>query len=290
MEEELSMAPKETGTPAVVLKIKELIPTLSKSEQVVANYIIENPDQVITLSVAALADAAGVSDPTVVRCCKRLGFVGYQDLKVTLAQSIVTPLQNIHEEISNEDDIQKIVSKVFLSAIHTLQYTHDTILPGEIQAAAEMLMGARRIYLFGLGASGPIVSDLHHKLLRLGLNVSVYVDAHLQALTTAYCTDEDVIFAISHSGSSRIIIDNIRKARNNGAKIISLTSIGRSPLSKLADICLHTASMETKYRILAMSSRIAELTIIDSIYTYIAMHSEGIKHMKVEAAMKELKY
>lgn len=284
------MAPKETGTPAVVLKIKELIPTLSKSEQEVANYIIDNPDQVITLSVAALADAAGVSDPTVVRACKRLGFTGYQDLKVTLAQSIVTPLQNIHEEISSDDDIQKIVSKVFLSAIHTLQYTHDTILPGEIQAAAEALMKARRIYLFGVGASGPIVSDLHHKLLRLGLDASVYVDAHLQALTTVYCTSEDVVFAISHSGSSRIIADNARKAKENGAKIISLTSIGRSPLSRLADICLYTASMETKYRILAISSRIAELTIIDSIYTYIAMHSDNIPHLQVEEAMKDLKY
>lgn len=284
------MSSKESGTPAVVLKIKELIPILSKSEQAVANYIIENPDQVITLSVAALADAAGVSDPTVVRACRRLGFIGYQDLKVTLAQSIVTPLQNIHEEISNDDDIQKIVSKVFLSAIHTLQYTHDTVLPGDIQAAAEALMSARRIFLFGLGASGPIVSDLHHKLLRLGLDASVYVDAHLQALTTAYCTDQDVVLAISHSGSSRIIIDNVRMARDNGAKIISLTSIGRSPLSKLAHICLFTASMETKYRILAISSRIAELTIIDSIYTYIAMRCDSVKQMKVEQAMKELKY
>ena len=284
------MEARESAIPAVVLKIKELIPSLSKSEQLVANYIIENPDQVITLSVAALADAVGVSDPTVVRTCRHLGFIGYQDLKVTLAQSIVTPLQNIHEEISPEDDVQKIVSKVFLSAIHTLQYTHDTLVPGDIQAAAEMLMGARRIVIFGLGASGAVASDLQHKLLRLGLDANVYVDAHLQALTTAYCTSEDVVFAISHSGSSRIIIDNVQLAKENGARIISLTSFGRSPLSKLADVCLFTASMETKYRILAISSRIAELTIIDSIYTYIALRCDSIRQMKVEQAMKELKY
>lgn len=286
----MDMAANESTTPAVVLKIQELIPTLSKSEQLVANYIIQHPDQVITLSVAALADAAGVSDPTVVRACKRLGFIGYQDLKVTLAQSIVTPLQNIHEEIAPDDDIQKIVSKVFYSAIHTLQYTHDTLLPADIQKAAETLMAARRIFIFGLGASGAIASDLQHKLLRLGLDASTYVDAHLQAITTAYCTAEDVVVAISHSGSSKIIIDNVRMAKENGAKIISLTSFGRSPLSKMADICLFTASMETKYRILAISSRIAELTIIDSIYTYIAMRCDSIKQMKVEKAMKELKY
>ena len=284
------MGAHKPAVPAVILKIRELIPSLSKSEQLVANYIVDNPDQVITLSVAALADAVGVSDPTVVRTCRHLGFIGYQDLKVTLAQSIATPLQNIHEEISPDDDIQKIVSKVFFSAIHTLQYTHDTLVTADIQNAAEMLMGARRIFIFGLGASGAVASDLQHKLLRLGLNASVYVDAHLQALTTAFCTKDDVVVAISHSGSSRIIIDNVELAKENGARVISLTSFGRSPLSKLADICLFTASMETKYRILAISSRIAELTIIDSIYTYIAIRCDSIRQLKVEEAMKELKY
>ena len=284
------MAANESATPAVVLKIQELIPTLSKSEKRVANYIIEHPDQVITLSVAALADAAGVSDPTVVRACKRLGFVCYQDLKVTLAQSIVTPLQNIHEQIAPDDDIQKIVSKVFNSAIHTLQYTHDNLQSGDVQNAAELLMSARRVFIFGIGASGAIAFDLQHKLLRLGMDACTYVDAHLQAITSAYCTSEDVVVAISHSGSSKIVIDNVRMVKENGAKVISLTSFGRSPLSKMADICLYTASMETKYRILAISSRIAELTIIDSIYTYIAMRCDSIKQMKVEKAMKDLKY
>ena len=284
------MAANESATPAVVLKIQELIPTLSKSEKRVANYIIEHPDQVITLSVAALADAAGVSDPTVVRACKRLGFVCYQDLKVTLAQSIVTPLHNIHEQIAPDDDIQKIVSKVFNSAIHTLQYTHDNLQSGDVQNAAELLMSARRVFIFGIGASGAIAFDLQHKLLRLGMDACTYVDAHLQAITSAYCTSEDVVVAISHSGSSKIVIDNVRMAKENGAKVISLTSFGRSPLSKMADICLYTASMETKYRILAISSRIAELTIIDSIYTYIAMRCDSIKQMKVEKAMKDLKY
>ena len=151
-------------------------------------------------------------------------------------------------------------------------------------------MSARRIFIFGIGASGAIAQDLQHKLLRLGLDACSNADAHLQAITSAYCTCEDVVVAISHSGSSKIIVDNVRMARDNGAKVISLTSVGRSPLSKMADICLFTASLETKYRILAISSRIAELTIIDSIYTYIAMRCDSIKQMKVEKAMKDLKY
>ena len=159
-----------------------------------------------------------------------------------------------------------------------------------LPAVEEVLQGARRIAIFGVGASGAIASDLQHKLQRLDLNAQAYVDSHLQALSAAYLTEEDVVLAISHSGSSRVVVDNVRIAKENGAKVITLTNIGRSPLSKLADISLFTASQETKFRILAISSRIAELTILDCIYTYIALHTDGANSMKVEKAMENLKY
>lgn len=284
------MASTGNATPALILKLQELQHTLTKSEQRVTNFIIENPEQVINLSVAALAEQVRVSDPTVVRACQKLGFSGYQDLKVTLAQSIVTPLQNINEEIQPGDDVQKMVGKVFNSTIHTLQYTYETLDTAAIEQAAKYLMGARRIAIFGVGASGAIASDLQHKLQRLNLNAQAYVDPHLQAMSAAYLTEADVVLAISHSGSSRVVVDNVRIARENGAKVISLTNIGRSPLSKLADVSLFTASQETKFRILAISSRIAELTILDCIYTYIALHTDGANSMKVEKAMENLKY
>ena len=284
------MPQKDTAAPALVLKIEELLPSLSKSEQSVGAYIVQHPDEVINLSVAALAENAKVSEPTVVRACRRLGFTGYQDLKVTLAQSIVTPMQSVHEQVTAGDDMQTLASKVFGSATHTLEFTYDTLNAADLEAAAKLLMSARRILIFGAGASGAIVSDAQHKLLRLGLNANAYTDPHLQAMTASYATADDVIFAISHSGSSRIVVDNVQLAKNNGAHVISLTNIGRSPLSKLADICLYTASRETKYRILAVSSRIAELTIIDCIYTYIAIRSQNSKDLKVEKAMEWLKY
>ena len=284
------MPQKDTASPALVLKIEELLPSLSKSEQSVGAYIVQHPDEVINLSVAALAENAKVSEPTVVRACRRLGFTGYQDLKVTLAQSIVTPMQSVHEQVTAGDDMQTLASKVFGSATHTLEFTYDTLNAADLEAAAKLLMSARRILIFGAGASGAIASDVQHKLLRLGLNANAYTDPHLQAMTASYATADDVILAISHSGSSRIVVDNVQLAKNNGARIISLTNIGRSPLSKLADICLYTASRETKYRILAVSSRIAELTIIDCIYTYIAIRSQNNKDLKVEKAMEWLKY
>ena len=275
---------------SLVLKINSAMSKLSKSEQVVANYVTAHPEQVIYLSVAALAENCGVSDPTVVRMCQKLGYSGYQSLKLAMAAAVVPPTQAVHEAITTQDDMRAVTEKVFQSAVYALQFTKDTLDFTAMEAASHTLRSARKIVIFGMGASGPIAADLHHKLLRLGMDATVYTDAHLQAIACSYLTEQDVVFAVSHSGSSKAVVDNAGIAKKRGAKIITLTSSGKSPLSKLSDVSLTTVSSETKYRVVAISSRAAALTIVDSIYTYLAMHSEDAMSLKVEKSMEHLKY
>lgn len=275
---------------ALVLKIENAMPNLSKSERAVASYIVENPEQVVYLSVAALAENCGVSDPTVVRMCQKLGFSGYQSLKLAMAAAVLSPTQTVHEAVSAEDDMKTVTEKVFQSAVFALQFTKDTLDFKAMEAAAQALSNAKRIVIFGMGASGSIAADLQHKLLRLGMNAAVYTDSHLQAIACSYLERQDVVFAISHSGSSKAVVDTAAIAKKQGATVITLTSSGKSPLSKLADISLTTMSSETKYRVVAISSRAAALTIVDSIYTYLAMHCEDAMSLKVEKNMQHLKY
>lgn len=275
---------------ALVLKIENAMPNLSKSERAVASYIVKNPEQVVYLSVAALAENCGVSDPTVVRMCQKLGFSGYQSLKLAMAAAVLSPTQTVHEAVSAEDDMKTVTEKVFQSAVFALQFTKDTLDFKAMEAAAQALSNAKRIVIFGMGASGSIAADLQHKLLRLGMNAAVYTDSHLQAIACSYLERRDVVFAISHSGSSKAVVDTAAIAKKQGATVITLTSSGKSPLSKLADISLTTMSSETKYRVVAISSRAAALTIVDSIYTYLAMHCEDAMSLKVEKNMQHLKY
>lgn len=281
-----------SGTTALSEKMHAMRGLFSAAERRVLDYIEANPDKVIYLSVAGLADASGVSDATVVRTCQRLGMAGYQELKVTLARELVSPMQNIHEEILPEDDAKTILDKVMQGTLHTLALTRDTVRPESLEAAALLLAGARRIHIYGLGNSHSVALDLQHKLMRLGLNASAFTDTHMQAIDASYCTPDDVVFAISHSGSSRDIVDSTRLARTQGARIITLTNIGPSPLQREADIALFTASQETHYRIVALSSRIAQIAIIDTLYTLIAMRKpdsiEGFHH--VEEALQAKKY
>ncbi len=286
------MPSEEQAIPAIILKMQTLRESMSKSEQKVIDAIIHSPHQVITLSVAELAQNSGVSDPTVVRACQKLGLSGYQELKVTLAQDLVTPLQSIHEEVLPEDNIKTIIDKVFQSTIHALSYTRDILRDQELEKASQAILSARRIAIFGLGNSHAIAVDLQHKLMRLGYNAVAYTDPHMAAIAAAFITAEDVVFAISHSGSSRDTVENARIAKQNGAKIIALTNIGVTPLSKIADINLHTASRETHYRIVALSSRIAQIAIIDAIYTVIAFkRKDSIDGFRqVEKALETKKY
>lgn len=281
------------GQPAVLMKMRALKSALSRSEQQVVDYIIAHPETVIYLSVAGLADNSGVSDSTVVRACQRLGYDSYQDMKVTLAQDIVTPLQSIHEEIEKEDSVSVIVDKVFQSTLHAVNFTHDTLKVEAIEQAVDALIKARSVMVIGLGNSHSIALDLHHKLLRLGIMSFAYTDSHLQAIAaSSLLTSEDVVFAISHSGSSIDIVDTVKIAKDNGAKTISLTDIGVSPLCKITDIQLYTASKETRFRVVALSSRIAQMAIIDALYTVLATrHPETVNNFhRLEKALQKKKY
>ncbi len=251
-------------------RIRSILPQLSNAEQRVARFALENPNEVIALSVAGLAEACGVSDATVVRACKALGCDRYQDFKVSLAVDIVTPIQAIHEEIEPGDSTKDIIGKVFNGDLYALECTMSALSSEDIERTAAILRKARRVLIFGVGASDSIGLDMQHKLMRLNINAQAFSDTHLQAIAAVNAGKDDVIFAISHSGSSTDIVDSAKIAKSNGATVISLTNIGSSPLSKVADISLFTVSNETRYRIVALSSRIAQMAIIDSIYTIIA--------------------
>lgn len=280
------------GQPVIFQKMKMMYNSLSKAEQKVADYVMENPEEVIHLSVAGVAENSGVSDATVIRTCRSLGLKRYQDLKLSLVQDIVTPMQSIHEEVTPDDSISTIIDKTFKSTIHTINLTHDILRPEVMEQAADNIIAAEHIVVFGQGNSMTVANDLQHKLLRLGILVQSYPDSHMTAIAVSGMGEGDVFFAISHSGSSTEVVDLAKLARERGATVITLSDINRSPLQKFSDIALHTASEETKYRVVALSSRVAQMTIIITLYTIIAMKKPDAveSFRRVERTLGEKRY
>lgn len=275
---------------AILFKIRSLIPELSKSEALVAEYIVSHADEVINLSVSALADCCGVSEPTIIRSCRNMGFSGYQALKIALIQGMSAPISYAGEEVNAEDDMQRAVQKVFGAATDALHLTRDNLNFEDMRKAAETLLKADKILIFGVGGSAAVASDVQHKFMRLGLNAAAYSDMNVQTIGAAYAGERDVIFAISHSGSSKAVVDNARLAKSNGATVISLSSMGKSPITEIADISLFTSANETRYRIVAISSRIAELTVIDSLYSYMSFRTGSEENLLVEKVIEDQMY
>ena len=275
---------------AVAFRIRSVMPELSKSEAVVADYVSNHPEEVINLSVSALADLCGVSEPTIIRACRNMGYSGYQALKVALIQGQSATIAYAGEEVTETDSMQDTITKVFGAAEDAVALTRNNLNVRDMERAAEALLGAKRIYIFGVGGSSAVASDVQHKFSRLGFNVTAYADLNLQAIVAAYAGKDDVVFAISHSGSSKVVVDNTNIAKSNGATVISLSSTGKSPLTEIADISLFTDANETRYRIVALSSRIAELTIIDTLYSFMSFRTGSKENLKIEKAIENQMY
>ncbi|MCM3598636.1 MurR/RpiR family transcriptional regulator [Metabacillus idriensis] len=239
---------------------------LSEKEKKIADYILENPKEIIHSTINEVADNLGVAEATVFRFCKRIDFKGYQAMKIALASEIMSPVQQIYEEINDNDNEKAVAEKVFHSNIRTLENTLQILDFSSIQKAAGILSDANRVNFYGTGGSAIIAMDAYHKFIRTGISAYAFIDSHFQLMSASQLTDRDVAVVISHSGTNKDTIKVMNTARKNGAKTIGITGFPKSPIGQNADVSLYTSSEETEYRSEALASRIGQLSLIDALY------------------------
>jgi len=270
--------PAEPVAPAagVQARIRGVLPSLLRAERKVADYALADPEAVLAQSVGEVAAGSGVSEATVIRFCRTAGFTGFQNLKITLARELVSPLASaLHEDIAEGDDPATLARKIFAANIDTLRDTLGVLDPGAVGRAVKTLSAARKILVIGVGTSAPVAYDAYAKLMRLGAPVTLQTDAHLQMMEAALLGGGDAVLAISHSGSTRDPVETAKVAKTAGAAVVSITNNALSPLAKISDMTLLTASKETKFRAEALSSRIAQASVIDLLYVAL-----GLKNRK----------
>ena len=272
------------AVPGPLARIRGIIPSLQPAERKVAGYVLANSESILAQSVGEVAMGAGVSEATVIRFCRTAGFSGFQNLKISLAREHVSPLASaVHQDISEKDRPEDVAAKVFHSNIESLKDTMAVAEPEKLARAADIMARAARILVIGVGTSAPGAFDAYAKLMRIGAPVALQTDAHLQMMEAALLTGRDAVLAISHSGATMDPVETARVARAAGATVVSITNNGLSPLARISDVVLLTASRETRFRAEALSSRIAQATIIDILYVMV-----GLKNRKsaIESAKK----
>ena len=268
--------------PGCFVRIREKLPHLSETEQRVCRQILQNPRAIILRSVVELAERSAASEATIVRLCRKLGYRGFAEFKIVLSQDLVTPLENIHEDIAAEDDTATLVKKVTRSNVQALHDTLQVLEPKSVDRAIDLLSRASRIACFGMGGSGALAFDAQHKLLRTGKPCVAYSDKHLQLIAGSLFGAGDTVIAITHTGSNRDLLEVCEVVHRAGAASIAITHFASSPITRIADVSLFTSSRETSYRHESLSSRIATLNIVDILYVGLSLrhHRQMVENLR----------
>lgn len=277
---------------SIIHKIRFSKDKMSPAERKIADYILENTQNIISDSISELAKKCNCGNATIVRFAKRLNFSGYQAMKIGIAREI-NSTSSLGAQITPEDSCYDIFKKRTNEIIVALNNTEGVLDAKKIDSVANIIMKAKRIAVFGLGNSAAIAQDAAHKFLRLGFNAQACCDNHMQAIIASHLDRQCVAIGISHSGSSKDIIQALRLSKIGSATTVCITNYGTSPIVDVCDYSLFTKANETQHSILAMSSRIAQLTILDSIYTYIVVNTDKQATQeiyKTEFALQEKKY
>lgn len=247
-------------------QIQNRLDDLNKAERKVAEVILRDPQQATRYSIAALAQAAKVSEPTVNRFCRSFGVNGYPELKMQLAQSLASGAAYVSQAVSAEDGPEAYTRKIFGSAIASLDSALQSLDPQLISRAVDLMIQARQIHFFGLGASASVALDAQHKFFRFNLAVSAHSDVLMQRMLASVAHTGDLFVIISYTGRTRELVEVARLARQNGASVLGLTAAG-SPLAKASTLSLDIPLPEDTDIYMPMTSRIIQLTVLDVLAT-----------------------
>ncbi|WP_022666375.1 MurR/RpiR family transcriptional regulator [Desulfospira joergensenii] len=247
---------------------------MRKSEQKVADLVFASPDFVMNASITDVSKRAGVSDPTVIRFCKKIGLKGVSELKLKLAAS--KPVMDaILEDITPSDSIETIFTNIMGSVSEAVSNMDRGMDRALLDKAVNILAGAKRWEFYGMGGSGVVAHDAHHKFFRLGVPCVAYADSHMQVMSATQLDESAVVVVISHSGATKDIIESAEIARASGAKVLGILGKKASPLASHCDIPLCVSSREVALRLAPMVGRLMQLAVLDVLFVGVAMRLLG---------------
>ncbi len=259
---------------SIKTRIKSMYREMNQTEKKIADYVLSNAKIISRNSISDVAKELQLADSTFFQFTKKLGYNGFKDFKIALLTEEFDLNISIHEKINKTDNEQAIVDKVFASSIKAIEDTASLTDINTIKKATKMLIESRKVCFIGLGGSNAVALDSYHKFLRSPVNVIYNSDAHIQRMNVSLLNEKDCAFVISHTGLSVDAIEIAKLAKENGAKIIALTSYPLSPLAQIADVILLSTSEEISYRSESLSSRLSQLSIIDALFVMVMINND----------------
>lgn len=242
---------------------------MTDTEKKVVDWLLDSKKFNKHTSLNFVATALEVSEPLIVKVAKLLGFSGFRELRQKI--TIAFENSNINTvELSSNDTVQNVIDKVFNVSLQTILEGKSILNASILEQAAKCFFTARHRDLYAAGGSNSICDDISHKFLRVGIRCNTFRDIHLMMMSASLLTSEDVVLVISHSGKTTDLIKVVKKARENGAKIICITHSDISPIAALSDFVICTPAPDTQLLGKNASARILQLILVDAFFVSVA--------------------
>lgn len=243
----------------LLLRLRQSVSGYSPTQQKLGEFVLNDPAKVLYLTITELARESETSEASVTRLCRALGCKGYTEFKMALALDV----QRIQAPARKGDEIDEVVEE----SVQALRDTAQLLDREVLLKAAQALHQSRSVYIYGVAASAIIGDYLHYKLFRLGKPVQLFSDMHRASMNATTLTQDDLVVAISSSGSTRDLLHVVKLARKRGAKVLALSNTPRSPLASISEMLLVAAKPEGPLSAGALNAKVGVMLLVELLAT-----------------------
>ena len=272
---------------AILAQIRRGLPSLSRAEQKVAKHILAHSRLALNAPIGQIAEAADVSQPTVIRFCRSLGCEGLSDFKLRLASGLTGTMPITHTRVTGDDSMLELGAKVLGNTAAAILQARDHLNRETMDRATRLIADAPRLDIYGVGHYGSVATDAQFKFLRVGVPAVAYTDTRLQALSADLLNPQTVVLVVSGSGRIAELLDVAEKAKERGATLVAITQ-SQSPLARKADLALIVDHVEDIATQVPMISRILHLAMIDILVVGVALQRGAVQKAQCSAATQTL--
>ena len=239
---------------------------LTKSGHMVADYLVQHAAEAQYLSISSLARECKVAEATVFRFCRALGFEGYHEMRIALAQANATGAlvnQRAPEPDADTATLCEHAGALFMTAING---TQNALSPEAVDKAVALLHSARQVFCLGQGGSMLVANDICARFAGITNKFRTAGDSHMQAIAASHLTARDVVLYFSYSGSTEELLKNLKIIRDRRAVAILVTRFPKSPGAAYADVVLQCGSLEGPLQGGSVAARVAQLYLMDVLF------------------------
>lgn len=288
---------ERAGDGDLVQRIQERYGALRKSERVVADYLREHAGARMNYSITDFAQILGVSEATISRVSRALGYKGYPDLKLSMAESSGTRsnFSNIPQEIDQSDSLISSSAKLANLLAQSILGTQRMLDANTLDSCVAAIRSARRVVLIGVGGAAAICEETAHLFIKAGIDAFAYNDAYTQVIAAANLYADCVMIGVSHTGTTMGVANALKLAQENGATTIAITGNASSAVAAAAEFVLTTWNSHTPSVPLYgdfLEGRISQLFLVDLLYLGLIFEDEADRaaHLKMTARALERYY